>query len=160
MIKRYFGSAQGKLNVYDISSFANGSGIDNIRNLIYDGETLQSAYQNKKAVAFMVASTKDLDKFGYDRRYFENIVLEANPNLTAGTDEFNDAVDRFRRQWLEEVQTKGIKAIGNRAPADYQGSVRGVQLYFSDDISSGMMYMDSITAALMKGDADGDVVRA
>lgn len=158
--KRYFGSAQGKLNVYDVSSFANGSDIDNIRNLIYDGETLQSAYQNKKAVAFMVASTKDLDKFGYDRRYFENIVLEANPNLTAGTDEFNNAVDRFRRQWLEEVQTKGIKAIGNRAPADYQGSVRGVQLYFSDDISSGMMYMDSITAALMKGDADGDVVRA
>lgn len=158
--KRYFGSAQGKLNVYDVSSFANGSDIDNIRNLIYDGETLQSAYQNKKAVAFMVASTKDLDKFGYDRKYFENIVLEANPNLTAGTNEFNNAVDRFRRQWLKEVQTKGIKAIGNRAPADYQGSVRGVQLYFSDDISSGMMYMDSITAALMKGDADGDVVRA
>lgn len=155
--KRYFGSAQGKLNVYDVASF-DSEDVDTIRSLMYDGDTLQNAYKRGQAVSFMVASTKDLDKFGYDNAYFERIVRQADNTLEG--ENLKNAVNQFRQQWLDEVRTKGIKAIGNRAPADYQGSVRGVQLYFSDELSSGMMYMDSITAALMKGDSDGDVVRA
>lgn len=140
--RRAFASAQGKLNVFDVNTLVNNNGIDILDNFKYNGESIKDLYQKKNSpVSFMVASTKDLEKFGFTDQYFKDIGVD-------------------KAEWLAKAKTEGIRALGNRAPADYLGSTRGVQLYFSDDVSKGMMLMDSISATLMKGDADGDIVRA
>ena len=140
--RRSFASAQGKLNVFDVNTLVNNNAINLLDGMTYNGESIKDFYQKKNApVSFMIASSKDLEKFGFTDQYFKDLGVS-------------------KEEWLKQAKTKGIRALGNRAPADYLGSTRGVQLYFSDNVSKGMMMMDSISATLMKGDADGDIVRA
>ena len=146
---------RNKTQVYDIASLIpdnikNGGGAsEEIANLRYNGITLKEAYSNGKQINFAIASTKDIEKFGFDADYF------AKEGKRLGL-----SADEARKQWLERAQTEGIAAIVNRSPSDYQHSSKAVQLYFSENIAQGTTMADSITAAMMKNDSDGDTIMA
>ena len=150
--RRTFGSAQSKINIFDVNKLiydkVPADKTDVFDELEFNGRSLRQIYQDvdanhvpKEMPGFMIASTDDMAKYGFDDEYFNTLGIT-------------------REEWLENARRNGIRAIGNRAPADYMGSTRAINLYFSDQLNAGMTLVDSVTAKLMKADADGDAVRA
>ena len=139
--RRFSLSSQANVQVFDVESLINDKASPEMKRWTYNGQNLQEMYKRGKRPGFMVASTADLEKFGFTDEYFKNLGVNKD-------------------EWLERVKTEGINALGNRAPSDYLGSTRGVKLYFSDNLQSGYMAIDSVTSELMKADSDGDITRA
>ena len=107
--------------------------------LTYKGQKISDLSRKGQHVSFTVASTADLDKYGFTDDYFRSI-------------------DMSKEAWLKKARTEGVASLIARYPMDYAGSVTATQLYFSDDIAKGTVITDELTAALLKADVDGDKV--
>ncbi len=107
--------------------------------LKYQGKNLRELWRNNKKVSFTIASTGDLAKYGFTDEYFKKNNID-------------------KKAWLERAKTEGIEALVHRDPNDYHGSTIATQLYFSDNINSGVVMTDYITSAQLKQDSDGDTV--
>lgn len=147
-------AVRNRTQVLDVSSFDDKNLIGTLRKFEYDGKALPEYFKkvNGKAqrhIGFAVLSTKDLDRFGFNDQYFQRLA-----------DKAGEDVSKIKEIWLNTAKTKGIQGLVNRAPSDYLGSTSAVQLYFSDDVNRGVTIVDSITAALMKNDSDGDHIIA
>ena len=174
--RRYFGSAQSKINIFDVNSLIYRDDAKEIlpmfSDITYNGENLADIYRSnfeslsnggkiQRAPGFMITSTRNLAKYGFDDQYFENLYRNSIKGAKdLSKEDFQKGVSEFKTKWLQRAKTEGVRALGNRAPSDYFGSTRAIQLYFSDDVDEGMTLVDNITAALMKADADGDTVRS
>ena len=135
---------RAKATVYDVVTLKHSNSLL-LSDKTFNGQNLNEAYSKRNYVGFALASTKDLESYGYDNKFFEELARRQ------GVD-----VQEAKRAWLEEAKTKGVKAIVNRSPSDYRGSTKAIQLYFDDSLNKGQTLTDSITAAFMKEDADGD----
>lgn len=159
-------SDRGKVNVYDVASLLYGDEYGEVGNFEYNGKKFRNIFSGKfdsagKMVSgpqalpdFIIASTKDLEKYGYTDKYFESAYL-ATHKVVDGED-IAAGVEKFKADWLKRAKTKGVAALGNRSPSDYIYSSNAINLYFSDNVTKGMSIISSITAAKMKADSDGD----
>ena len=135
---------RAKATVYDVATLKHGNSLL-LSDKTFNGQNLNEAYSKGNYVGFALASTKDLESYGYDNKFFEELAQRQGIG-----------VQEAKTAWLEEAKTKGVKAIVNRSPSDYRGSTKAIQLYFDDTLNKGQTLTDSITAAFMKEDADGD----
>lgn len=104
---------------------------------------LRDLHKQGHDVAFAVASTKDLEKYGFTDSYFKR--LESRYGVT-------------REAWLENAKKYGIDVFAHRDPNDYHLSTNAAKLYFSDYAPADSISVSSALAYSMKMDADGDDV--
>lgn len=165
-------SDRGKVNVYDVASLIRGEEYSEIADFEYNGRKFKDIFAAKfdkegniisgptAMPDFIIASTKDLEKYGYTDEYFKKAYM-AVENISETTDseklqQIEEGARKFKEQWLARAKTKGVEALGNRSPSDYIFSSNAVRLYFSDNVTRGISLISSITAAKMKADSDGD----
>ena len=143
-----FGSRM-KGQVRDYASVIKGRNIQELDNWMIENRYFSDLVKENNLPSFTIASIQDLEKFGYTEDYFEK-----QAKLFGYKDK--EGVQLFKKKWLEEAKTYGVDAIVNRSPSDYQNSTVATKVFFTDSFGSGMMITDSITAAKMKLDSDGD----
>lgn len=179
-LKEYFGSkksvasydwlspqvefgARMKTQVFDVAQIIAGDAPDEVSNFRFNGKTYKELMQldgfesfsdkvktfrnaeGKVLPSFAIASAYDLEKFGYGDDYFEEL------GKTLGLKK-----EDIKVQWLKRAQSEGVEIIVNRSPSDYKHSSNVSRLFFSDKFGPGLILTDSITAAKMKNDSDGD----
>jgi len=142
---RPWGGNRAKVNVYDVKQLMEGDATQEVANFSYYGQKFKDIFASKAQggldapIGFVIASTKDLAAFGYNDQYFKDIGVN-------------------KEEWIKNASTKGVRALVGRQPNDYYGSVRGIQLYFSENLGTNTFLADSVSAALMKADSDGDTM--
>ena len=155
--------ARMKTQVFDVAQIIAGDAPDEVNNFTFNGRSYKELMlldgfdgisdkvqafrdaQGKALPSFAIASTYDLEKFGYGDDYFEELgkVL----GLTK---------EDIKQNWLKRAQSEGIEVVVNRSPSDYKHSSNVSRLFFTDKFGPGIVLTDSITAAKMKNDSDGD----
>ena len=155
--------ARMKTQVFDVAQIIAGDAPDEVNNFTFNGRSYKELMlldgfdsisdkvqvfrdaQGKALPSFAIASAYDLEKFGYGDDYFEELgkVL----GLTK---------EDIKQKWLKRAQTEGIEVVVNRSPSDYKHSSNVSRLFFTDKFGPGIVLTDSITAAKMKNDSDGD----
>lgn len=155
--------ARMKTQVFDVAQVIAGDAPDEVNNFTFNGRSYKELMlldgfdgisdkvqafrdaQGKALPSFAIASTYDLEKFGYGDDYFEELgkVL----GLTK---------EDIKQNWLKRAQSEGIEVVVNRSPSDYKHSSNVSRLFFTDKFGPGIVLTDSITAAKMKNDSDGD----
>lgn len=139
---------RAKTQVRDYGSLIKGRVTGEAEKWKFNSKSFAELAKNNVLPSFTIASTQDLAKFGYTDDYFEKTAK------MLGYDK--SEVDQFKKMWLKRAQTEGVEVLVNRSPSDYLHSSNVSKLFFSDNIGSGVFITDSITAAKMKNDSDGD----
>lgn len=147
------GANRTKTVIYNVNSLREGGLFHSheFEKFTFQGKSLAKHYEAGNNVSFVVASTSDLERYGYNEEYFKKL---AKLQGKTGEDAWKDVKSR----WLHKAQTEGVEAFVNRSPSDYFHSTGTTRLYFSEHQNSGIIKTDSITAMLMKNDADGDTI--
>lgn len=155
--------ARMKTQLFDVAQIIAGDAPDEVNNFTFNGRSYKELMlldgfdgisdkvqafrdaQGKALPSIAIASTYDLEKFGYGDDYFEELgkVL----GLTK---------EDIKQNWLKRAQSEGIEVVVNRSPSDYKHSSNVSRLFFTDKFGPGIVLTDSITAAKMKNDSDGD----
>lgn len=145
-LKNRMGNASHtSVTIFNTAEWADGKKLNEERvgeafgDLMYKGRSLADAKRHGDNIEFVVASTEDLNKYGFTDDYFNKLGVDKDI-------------------WLKEAKKNGIEAISTRFPEDYYGSTRATRLYFSDNVNKGSIVMNSVTAMLLKADVDGDKV--
>lgn len=140
------GDAPGEVNrfLFNGKSYKELMQLENFESISDKVKAFKSA-EGKALPSFAIASIYDLDKFGYGDDYFEEL------GKTLGLKK-----EDIKADWLKRAQSEGVEIIVNRSPSDYKHSSNVSRLFFSDKFGPGVILTDSITAAKMKNDSDGD----
>ena len=144
------GANRTKTVVYNVNSLREGGLFHSqeFEKFAFQGKSIAEHYKAGNNVSFVVASASDLERYGYNEEYFKKLAkLQGDSNWL-----------ETRGRWLERAKTEGVEAFVNRSPSDYFHSTGTTLLYFSEHQNSGIIKTDSITAMLMKNDADGDTI--
>lgn len=139
---------RAKTQVRDYASMIKGRITGEAEKWKFNSRSFAELAKENVLPSFTVASTQDLAKFGYTNDYFEKTAKMFGYDRTE--------VNQFKKMWLKRAQTEGVEVLVNRSPSDYLHSSNVSKLFFSDNIGSGVFITDSITAAKMKNDSDGD----
>lgn len=155
--------ARMKTQVFDVAQIIAGDAPDEVNSFSFNGRSYKELMlldgfdsisdkvqafrtaQGKALPSFAIASTYDLEKFGYGDDYFEEL------GKVLGL-----AKEDIKQNWLKRAQSEGVEVVVNRSPSDYKHSSNVSRLFFTDKFGSGIVLTDSITAAKMKNDSDGD----
>lgn len=103
----------------------------------FNGEDLAALHKKGRTPNFAVISQADLADMGYTDEYFKKLGVN-------------------KEEWLKKARTEGISGTAHRWPSDYWGSQMAVQIYVDDNVAAKGVRYDSITAAFLKADSDGD----
>ena len=155
--------ARMKTQVFDVAQIIAGDAPDEVNSFSFNGRSYKELMlldgfdsisdkvqafrtaQGKALPSFAIASTYDLEKFGYGDDYFEEL------GKVLGL-----AKEDIKQNWLKRAQSEGVEVVVNRSPSDYKHSSNVSRLFFTDKFGPGIVLTDSITAAKMKNDSDGD----
>ena len=96
-----------------------------------------------------IISEGNLANMGFNDAYFKRLAKASNISF-----------EEAKEQWMQKARTEGVRGFVHRNPSDYWGSTMAVQIFVDPTQEENQIAYDSITAAFLKADSDGDYAKA